>query len=419
MIDPERSLLVGICFPRGDRGEAVDSLAELEQLAESAGAEVAGKSFQELKEIHSATLVGRGKAHEIRDSATDDIDLVIFDAELSPVQQRNLEDLLEAKVLDRTGLILDIFAQRARTKEGQIQVELAQLKYLQTRLTGHGVALSRLGGGIGTRGPGETKLEMDRRRIRRRISTLNEQLKVVRETRKLHRSRRQSVPLPTIALVGYTNSGKSTLLNHLTDASVNAEDRLFATLDPTTRRLGLPDGQRALLTDTVGFIRRLPHSLVEAFKATFEEVLEADILIHVVDFSHENWVEQARAVDNVLKEMGASDKPVIRAFNKTDVIDPAGILYPGGQGKSSDDDVYISAKTGFGIERLLWAISRRLKENMRRVRIHLPFSAGNLIHEIYERGWVLDREDGAEQVILDANIEKPLADKLEKMGYVE
>lgn len=418
MTDPERAHLVGICFPREGRREASDSLDELERLAESAGAHVTGKSFQELKEIHSATLVGRGKAIGIRDLAGD-VDLAIFDADLSPVQQRNLEDLLETKVLDRTGLILDIFAQRAHTKEGQIQVELAQLKYLQTRLIGHGVALSRLGGGIGTRGPGETKLEMDRRRIRNRISILNRQLKVVRETRKLHRSRRQSVPLPTIAFVGYTNSGKSTLLNHLTDARVEVEDRLFATLDPTTRRLNLPDGQRALVTDTVGFIRRLPHSLVEAFKATFEEVLESDLLIHVIDFAHNNWEEQAKTVDGVLEEMGAGQKPIIRAYNKVDLVDPAGILYPDGRDKSDENDVYISAVTGFGIDQLLWSISQRLKENMRRVRVHLPFAAGNLLHEIYERGWVLDRKDGADHVIIDANVERLLADKLEKMGYVE
>lgn len=418
MTEPERAYLVGVRFPKEDRSGALDSLAELKRLAESAGAVTVGESFQEIKEINPASLIGKGKAEEIR-AQSRNADMVIFDAELSPVQQRNLEDLLDKKVLDRTGLILDIFAQRARTKEGQIQVELAQLKYLQTRLIGHGVALSRLGGGIGTRGPGETKLEMDRRRIKHRITKLNKELEAVRAMRRLHRSRRQSIPIPQVSLVGYTNAGKSTLLNYLTDSHVMVEDRLFATLDPTVRRLELPDGQKILISDTVGFIRRLPHALVEAFRATFEEVSESDLLVHVIDFSSEDWEAQALTVEKVLKEMKIN-KPVIRAFNKVDLVDPAGILYPrGAPSKNNSGDVYLSAVTGQGVDRLLWLISQRLKDNMRRVKIVLPLSAGDIIHEVYERGWVLERKDEATAVILEANIEKALADKLSKMGYLQ
>lgn len=418
MTEPERAYLVGVRFPKEDRSGALDSLAELKRLAESAGAVTVGESFQEIKEINPASLIGKGKAEEIR-AQSRNADMVIFDAELSPVQQRNLEDLLDKKVLDRTGLILDIFAQRARTKEGQIQVELAQLKYLQTRLIGHGVALSRLGGGIGTRGPGETKLEMDRRRIKHRITKLNKELEAVRAMRRLHRSRRQSIPIPQVSLVGYTNAGKSTLLNYLTDSNVMVEDRLFATLDPTVRRLELPDGQKILISDTVGFIRRLPHALVEAFRATFEEVSESDLLVHVIDFSSEDWEAQALTVEKVLKEMKIN-KPVIRAFNKVDLVDPAGILYPrGAPSKNNSGDVYLSAVTGQGVDRLLWLISQRLKDNMRRVKIVLPLSAGDIIHEVYERGWVLERKDEATAVILEANIEKALADKLSKMGYLQ
>lgn len=418
MTEPERAYLVGVRFPKENRSSTLDSLAELKRLAQSAGALAVGESFQEIKEINPASLIGKGKAEEIR-ALSQGADMVIFDAELSPVQQRNLENILNKKVLDRTGLILDIFAQRARTKEGQIQVELAQLKYLQTRLIGHGVALSRLGGGIGTRGPGETKLEMDRRRIKHRITKLNKELEAVRAMRRLHRSRRQSIPIPQVSLVGYTNAGKSTLMNYLTDSHVIVEDKLFATLDPTIKRLELPDGQRILISDTVGFIRRLPHALVEAFRATFEEVHESDLLIHVIDFSSNDWETQALTVDKVLREMKI-EKPVIRAFNKVDAVDPAGILYPqGAHPKNDSGDVYISAVTGLGIDRLLWLISQRLKENMRRVKIVLPISAGEIIHEVYEKGWVLQRKDEADGVILEANIEKALAEKLSKMGYLQ
>lgn len=418
MTDSSNAYLVGVCFPQADRREACDSFDELDRLAQSAGARISGRTFQDLKEIHSATLVGKGKAAQIKEDSQD-ADLIIFDADLSPVQQRNLENIIDKRVVDRTGLILDIFAQRAGTKEGQIQVELAQLQYMQTRLTGRGVDLSRLAGGIGTRGPGETKLEVDRRRIRLRISKLKKQLKQVRATRKLHRSRRKSVPLPIVALVGYTNSGKSTLINHLTDSDVVAEDRLFATLDPTTRRLTLPDGQRVLVTDTVGFIRSLPHSLVESFRATFEEITEADLILHIIDFSHPGWEEQSETAVQVLDEMGAGDKPVIRVYNKTDLVRLEGNRNPAAFNVSGSNDVYISALEGDGVEDLMWTMTRGLKQNMRRVKITLPVNAGGLLSEIYERGWVIGRNDEPGQVIIEANIEKTFASKLEKMGYVQ
>ena len=414
MNEVERAYLIGIKFPDEDRQQALDSLKELERLGQSAGARIAGSTLCELRDINPATLIGKGRANAIADEASS-ADVAIFDSDLTPVQQRNLEDIMDLKVLDRSALILDIFAQRAQSREGRIQVELAQLRYLQTRLIGHGTILSRLGGGIGTRGPGETKLEMDRRRIRKRITKLTRDLEVVRKTRRLHRERRQEAALPTVALVGYTNSGKSTILNALTDSSVVAEDKLFATLDPTTRKLELPNGQRVLITDTVGFIRRLPHALVEAFRATFEETLFADLILHIVDFSHPKWEEQAAVVDKVLEDMKAGDKPVLRAYNKVDLM--TGIAITPGD-VAGDGGVFISALKSEGLERLLWAMAGKLKDSMRRVRVDVPVTEGDIISEIYNRGWVIEREDKGNHVRIEANIEASLADKLEKRGYL-
>ncbi len=415
MTEVERAYLIGIRFPGEDRKAALDSLKELERLAQSAGAEVSGSTLFELRNLNPATLVGRGRAAAVADE-THGADLIIFDSDLTPVQQRNLEDIINARILDRSGLILDIFAQRARSREGKIQVELAQLRYLQTRLVGRGVLLSRLGGGIGTRGPGETKLEVDRRRIKQRITKLRHDLEVVRKTRSLHRKRREWVPIPTVALIGYTNSGKSTLLNTLTESNVAAQDKLFATLDPTTRRLPLPNGQRVLISDTVGFIRRLPHSLVEAFRATFEEALAADLLLHVVDFSHPGSEEQAEVVDQVLKEMESETKPLLRVYNKIDLVPEFDSFGPE---TARDGGIFVSALRGRGIERLLWAIAGKLKESMRRISVNVPVTEGELISEIYNRGWVIEREDEGNNVHLEANVEVPLAEKLEKRGYVQ
>ncbi|MDO8444523.1 MAG: GTPase HflX [Deltaproteobacteria bacterium] len=360
----EKALLVGAYIPgKVSRTEAEESLAELAELARTAGAVVAGSYLQKIAAPNPAYYVGKGKAEEIRAGVeAEEIDLVIFDENLTPGQEKNLEELLDAKIIDRTGLILDIFAQRARTREGKLQVELAQLNYLLPRLVGKGAALSRLGGGIGTRGPGESKLETDRRRVRERISRIKHDLEKVGKTRELHRLSRKSVPFPVIAIIGYTNAGKSTLFNRLskmpTGQGALAEDKLFATLDPTIRKIDLPERQTALISDTVGFIKKLPHQLVEAFKATLEEVRAADILLHVIDSSHSNAEVQIVSVKKVLEEIGASDKPVINVFNKTDKIE--GEIVPAYLRLVAEGGVPVSAITGQGIKDLIVAISRAI-----------------------------------------------------------
>lgn len=347
----ERVLLIGV------NGH----LDELAELVISAGGQVVGSVTQRLERPLAATYIGPGKAREVRTLVWElDADLVIVDDELSPAQARNLEELLEVPVIDRTQLILDIFAQRARTKEGKLQVELAQLTYQLTRLTGHGVALSRLGGGIGTRGPGETQLETDRRRIRRRIAAIRRELEQVRRTRALQRAGRRRTGLPIIALVGYTNAGKSTLMNALTRAGVLAENRLFATLDPTIRRVTLAPGRDALLTDTVGFLRKLPHQLVAAFRATLEEVQEADILLHVVDASQPDVHEQMEAVATVLDELGVLHKPVVTAFNKLDAVaDPERVHQ---WARLTPAAVAISATRGLGLDQLRALLAEQVAE---------------------------------------------------------
>jgi len=342
----EAALLVGICLERQPRWEAEDSLAELEQLALAAGARVAGSVLQERDRLDPRYLIGKGKAQEIRQRCAG-VDLVILDEELSGSQQRNLEQLLGRRVVDRPGLILDIFAQRARSREGKLQVELAQLAYLLPRLAGAWSHLERLGGGIGTRGPGETQLESDRRRIRTRMAKIRRDLEQVRRHRALLRRPRRKVPFPIVALVGYTNAGKSSLLNALTHASVLVQDRLFATLDPTLRRLALPGGRVALLSDTVGFIRKIPHQLVAAFQATLEEIQEAEVLLHVVDVSHPNAEHQQEAVEGVLAELGLADRPTVLVFNKIDRLGRAPFAWQPGSGR-----VATSAKTGAGLEEL-------------------------------------------------------------------
>ncbi len=343
---PEVAILVGVCSHRQARWEAEDSLAELEQLARSAGARVADSILQERDRLDPRYLIGKGKALEIR-SRSAGADLIILDEELSGSQQRNLEQLLGKRVVDRPGLILDIFAQRARSREGKLQVELAQLDYLLPRLAGAWTHLERLGGGIGTRGPGETQLESDRRRIKTRIAKIRRDLEQVRRHRALLRRPRRKVPFPIVALVGYTNAGKSSLLNALTHASVTVQDQLFATLDPTLRRLALPGDRVALLSDTVGFIRKIPHQLVAAFQATLEEIQEADLLLHVVDVSHPNAEVQQAAVEGVLGELGLAGRPTILAYNKIDRLGRAPFAWRPGSGR-----VATSAKTGAGLDDL-------------------------------------------------------------------
>jgi len=370
------AVLIGLRRPHQSRWDAEDSLEELAQLAISAGATPTLRVLQERFLPNPRTLIGPGKVEEVRAICEEGVDLVIFDNDLTGSQQRNLEATLGRKVIDRAGLILDIFAQRARSREGKLQVELAQLKYLLPRLTGHGGELSRLGGGIGTRGPGETQLEVDRRRIRRRIVKIEEELEKVRRHRALLRRHRQKRALPTAAVVGYTNAGKSSLLNALTDAALPVADKFFATLDPTLRKVRVPGGRDILLSDTVGFIRKLPHQLVEAFKATLEEVRASDFLLHVIDISHPDWQNQSQAVMAVLGELGAAAKPLINVYNKVDKLPhPEAVAFLARRPRS----VVVSARTGAGLDDLKHAMAETLKtvEDATAVARDLSVDAGD------------------------------------------
>jgi len=347
---------------------------------------VVGTLSQKRERPDAAFFIGRGKVQEIAQMRQEKTaNLIIFDDELSPAQQRNLEQTLGTKVLDRAALILDIFAQRARTHEGKLQVELAQLRYNFPRLGGQGLVLSRLGGGIGTRGPGETKLEVDRRRIRVRIGDIEHEIDQIKKQRTLHRQRRQEACIPSAALVGYTNAGKSTLLNTLTAAGVLTEDKLFATLDPTTRKITLPDGEIALITDTVGFIQKLPHQLIAAFRATLEEVVQADLLLHVIDASHPRHQEQSDAVFKVLGELGAADKPLITVFNKVDAIDNPHELE---RLLRQPDSVAISALNNTGVDVLLSAIRKSLFRQKTNLTLLIPYSDSGVLARLYDNGTV-------------------------------
>ncbi len=392
-----------------------DSLAELAALAQSAGAAVSGEVRQNLKEIDPRTFIGKGKVDEVRAVAKEHgAALAIFDDSLTPAQARNLENELKLRVIDRSQLILDIFAQRARTLAGKLQVEVAQLSYLQSRLTRQWTHLSRLAGGagaggrIGTRGPGETQLEVDRRRVRERLTRLKRRLLEVERTRSLQRARRAEAQFPTVALVGYTNSGKSTLMNALTHAGVEVADRPFSTLDPTIRRLKLPGAMQVMLVDTVGFIHRLPHLLVEAFKATLEEVRTADLLLHVVDGGSPLRAEQMEVVDRVLAEIGAGATPRIVAMNKADLIE--------GSPRSHDafDTVTISALRGEGLERLVDAIARFFRDLRQEVRVTLPAARGDLIAMARREGQVLSEEYEDGRVLMRALVSAAVAGRLRK-----
>ena len=366
---PESALLVGV-----DSGDfdCEESLGELAELAKTAGAEVQAKVTQKREKPDAATYIGRGRLEEIKDFCRDnETDLLIFDTELTPSQQRNIEDITGIRVIDRTELILDIFAARARSGEGKLQVELAQLKYSLLRLGGKGTSLSRLGGGIGTRGPGETKLETDRRHIRRRIKSLEDDLEALSKRRRIARARREKDGTQTVAIVGYTNAGKSTLMNTLTQAGVLAEDKLFATLDPTARALTLPDGRRVMLIDTVGFIRRLPHGLVEAFKSTLEEAATATLILNVCDASSPECAEHLDVTNRLLDELGCSGKPIIAVFNKCDVAPDIGWLSAGLR------SVKISALNGEGLDLLLEEIVKALPPTRKKVSLLLPYSMGS------------------------------------------
>src|SRR6184192_2553229 len=407
----ERALLIGLEKQGVSKWDLRDSLDELRELANSAGAEVVDTVTQKLQKPTAPYYIGRGKAESIKDSCRDQqVTSVIFDDELSPAQGRNLENLFARKVLDRTQLILDIFAQRARSREGRLQIELAQLQYLLPRLTRMWDHLSRQTGGIGTRGPGETQLEVDRRRVQERIARLERELEAVRKTRAVQRQGRKRHQWPVAAVVGYTNAGKSTLLNLMTGADLVAEDKLFATLDPTTRSFTLPNKQRVLLTDTVGFLRKLPHTLIESFKATLEEVSEADLLIHVIDLSHPRVDENIEAVDAVIKELGAFGKQTLMVFNKIDALQNNELVDVYKERFSGS--VAISARTGAGIAMLVQALQDELGSWRLRSRFRVPLKEAGLIAEIHRIGHVLElRYEGNDAVIV-AHVPPHLEQKL-------
>jgi GTPase len=408
----ERALLVGLALGGRSRRLTDASVEELGLLVKAAGAEVVGSVVQERRQRDPATLIGRGKVEEVKQLSDErKADLLVFDDDLSPAQQRNLEEEVERKTIDRTQLILDIFARRARTREGKLQVELAQLKYLLPRLVGSSAALSRLGGGIGTRGPGETKLETDRRRIRHRISVLSKEIDVVRRRRTQLRERRQKSAVPTVTLVGYTNAGKTTLFNALTGDDAVASDALFVTLDPLVRKVRLPDRRELLVSDTVGFIDRLPHSLVAAFRATLEEVAASDLLVHVIDASNPDREGQMAAVRSVLTEVGADQVPSIEVFNKLDRLDLGErarlqAIYPGA--------IAMSALTGEGRDELVAALETRLALDTTLVQLEFDASSEEdrvRIAYLYRVGRIRRHESSDGRVLIEADLPRRVLDR--------
>ena len=408
----ERAVLAGVHTGQRDvlNDTTDESIAELEELVKTAGGEVVCTVIQNKSDIEAATYMGIGKLEEIKMAVEAlEADMVVFDDELSPVQIRNISDFIGVKILDRSTLILDIFAMRAKSGEGNLLVELAQLKYRLPRLRGLGNELSRTGAGIGTRGPGESRLENDRRHIRRRISALEEQIKELKKHRSLIRERREKDGVVTAALVGYTNAGKSTLLNLLTGSDVFAEDKLFATLDPTSRAIVLEDNRKILLVDTVGFIRKLPHNLIEAFKSTLEEAVVADILIHVIDASNEERDNHISVVESVLAEIGASDKPVIGVFNKCDKTDEELII-----NNKYDANVCISAKYNKNTDKLIMAISEVAPGRKQRVRAIIPYSEGSLVNELHEHEKVISEEYSENGTVMELMVDAVMYERIKE-----
>ena len=412
---PDKALLLQVILRGEERERAERMLAELDHLARSAGLQVVQDHMQGLARVHPATYLGKGVLEQLKEAVeAHEVGVVVFNNALTPVQQRNLERSLGAKVVDRTGLILEIFAARARTREGTLQVELASLLYQQSRLVRTWTHLERQRGGVGLRGgPGETQIEVDRRLIRDRINGLEKKLDQVRRTRGLHRQARREVPFYSAALVGYTNAGKSTLFNVLASAEVEAADRLFATLDPTLRLVTLPGGERIILGDTVGFIRDLPHQLVDAFRATLEEVLEADLLLHVVDLSDPEWAEQESAVQTVLEELGADKKPTLTLFNKVDRL-PADSGLPE-RLLNRPDTLALSAKTGAGMPELLERLRDMATRDNRIIRLDLPASEGKLLARVCQEGRVLARAEREDRIHLTVSLSPIAAERLREL----
>lgn len=401
--EPEVAVLVGIDMRLYNAQVSMD---ELEELARTAGAVVAAKIIQKRDKPDSATYVGSGRLEEIKSfTEANDVDLLIFDGELTPSQQRNIEDETDIRVIDRTTLILDIFAARARSNEGKIQVELAQLKYSLPRLGGKGAEMSRLGGGIGTRGPGESKLESDRRHIHRRIQSLQEELVQIAKRRENLRARREKDGVETVAIVGYTNAGKSTLMNTLTNAGVLAENKLFATLDPTSRALTLPDGRTVMLIDTVGLVRRLPHQLVDAFRSTLEEAANATVILNICDASDECCTEHLNVTMNLLAALGCADKPIISVLNKCDLCGGSFVL------PAQGEFVMISAKTGEGLGNLLAKIQLSLPPTRRKAELLIPYNEGGLVSYIREEGVLIKEDYRADGIYVKAVVDIQFLDK--------
>lgn len=397
----ERIILVGVST--SDEEEVQRSLDELEELGQTAGAVTVAKVIQNRERVHSGTYIGKGKIQEVKELVEKyHADSVVCDDELTPAQYNNLQEMLEVKVIDRTVMILDIFAKRASTSEGKLQVELAQLRYRASHLIGGRSELSRLGGGIGTRGPGEQKLEMDRRLIKERITFVRRELQQVQRTRELTRKKRQENPIPVVAIVGYTNAGKSTLINRLTDAGVLSEDKLFATLDPTTRKMKMENGEEMLFTDTVGFIRKLPHHLIQAFRSTLEEAKYADAILHVVDCSNPDMDVQMHTVYETLQKLDVKDKPVVTAFNKIDQYEGQGML----KDLQADQTVRISAKYGDGIEEMLSVISDVLKENKVLLEKVFPYEEGAKVNQLRKLGQVMEEEYRNDGIFVKAYLER-------------
>jgi len=395
---PERVLIVGIKLPNISYKKFNDLLDELSMLTRTAGGDLVGSIVQERRGYCPGTLIGKGKAFEIKDICQEEkIQTVIFDENLNPGQQRNLEKIIQIKIIDRTALILDIFAKKARTAEGKLQVELAQLNYLLPRLKGKGVEMSRLGGGIGTSGPGETKLEVDRRRIQKKITHIKRELGLVRKRRKIQRAKRQSVPVPVIALVGYTNAGKSTILNKICDSKVLAENKLFSTLDPTTRSIRLANNQTVLMSDTVGFIQKLPHQLVAAFKATLEELSEADIILHVINSAHPERAEQQKTVEDLLKELDITHKPVINVLNKSDLVNRK--YYLKCLAHDLNDAIIVSAINNYGLDELLKRIEEQVTYLIRHVKMNIPYEYFNDVFPTLKANGNIIKQDYKEREV--------------------